>query len=146
MTSNATATAPIQANQALSQIELERARLYLEQTKVLIVGAIGNLSEPQWNFKPGADRWSIAEIVEHIVVVQERVLGPVREQLDHAPISPVHADYKQVDDMILYQLPSRLAKFPTPLQPAGGLSRCDAARNPRDQQAGTHRSNSSILR
>jgi hypothetical protein len=120
------ATAPVQANHALSQIELDRARLYLEQTKILIVGAIRNLSELQWNFKPGPDRWSIAEIVEHIIVVQERVLGPAREQLENTPITPVHPEYKRVDDMIIYQIPSRLMKFPSPFQPAAGVSRSDA--------------------
>lgn len=74
----------------------------------------------------GPDRWSIAEIVEHVIVVQERVLGPVREQLENAPITPVHPDYQQVDNIIIYQIPSRLAKFPSPLPVAGGLSRSGA--------------------
>ena len=126
MTSNAMATAAVQPTEALGQIELDRARLYLEQTRILIVGAIRNVSDLQWNFKPGPDRWSIAEIVEHIVVVQERVLGPLREQLESAPVTPVHPDHKHVDDMIIYQIPSRLAKFPSPLQPDGGISRSDA--------------------
>ncbi len=99
MTSNAMATAAVQPTEALGQTELDRARLYLEQTRILIVGAIRNVSDLQWNFKPGPDRWSIAEIVEHIVVVQERVLGPLREQLEKAPVTPLHADHKHVDDM-----------------------------------------------
>jgi hypothetical protein len=126
MTSNVTATAAVQPTEALGQIELERALLYLEQTRVLIVGAIRNVSELQWYFKPSPDRWSIAEIVEHIIVVQERVLGPAREQLENSPRTPVHPDYKLVDYMIIYQIPSRLTKFPSPLQPAGGVSRSDA--------------------
>ena len=126
MTSNAMATAAVQPTEALGQIELDRARLYLEQTRILIVGALRNVSELQWNFKPGPDRWSIAEIIEHIIVVQGRVLGPAREQLENASIAPVHPDYKHVDDIIIYQIPSRLTKFPSPLQPAGGLSRSDA--------------------
>jgi hypothetical protein len=85
-----------------------------------------SITSPPWNFKPGSDRWSIAETVEHIIAVQERVLGPVREQLESAPITPVHPDHKHVDDMIIYQIPNRLAKFPTPLQPAGNLVCSDA--------------------
>jgi hypothetical protein len=119
-------TAAVEPTQALSQFELERARLYLEQTKILIVGALRNLSEAQWKFKPGPDRWSIAEIAEHIIFVQERVLGPVREKLENTPVTAVHADYKQVDDIIIYQFPNRLTRFPAPVQPAGDLSLSDA--------------------
>jgi hypothetical protein len=126
MTANATATAGVQPDHTLSQFELDRARLYLEQTKILIVGAIRHISEAQWKFKPGPDRWSIAEIVEHIIAVQERVLGPVRQKLESASITPVHPDYKQVDDIVIYQIPNRLSKFPTPAQPAGDLGRSDA--------------------
>src|SRR5262249_53576986 len=105
MSSNATVTATVQPTQALSNTELDRARLYLQQTKTQIVGAMRNLSEPQWNFKPGIDRWSIAEIVEHILVVQEHVLGPIRDQLATAPMAPADPDCLQVDDVILYQIP-----------------------------------------
>ena len=110
----------------LTQSELDRARLYLDQTKSGIVGAIKNLSDPQWKFKPGLDRWSTAEIVEHIIFVQERVLGPLRDQLDKATAAPAHPDYGHVDDIVIYQIPNRLIKFPSPAQPGGDLARSQA--------------------
>ncbi len=126
MTSNTVETAAIGADQTLTESELDRARLYLEQTRLGIVGAIKKLSDPQWEFKPAPDRWSVAEIVEHIIFVQERVLGPVREKLESTPVAPVHPDCKRVDDIIIYQIPNRLTKFPTPAQPSGGLDRTQA--------------------
>ncbi|PWT99493.1 MAG: hypothetical protein C5B51_27090 [Terriglobia bacterium] len=126
MASNAVEMAAVPVAQALSQSELDRARLYLEQTKVLIGGALRNLSQAQWNYKPSPDRWSIAEIVEHVIFVQEQVLGPIREKLESAPVTPVRPDCKQVDDVIIYQIPSRLAKFPSPAQPSGGLGLAEA--------------------
>src|SRR5215469_2562779 len=117
MTPNTLETAALAADQTLTQFELDRARLYLEQTKSGVMGALRNLSDPQWRFKPGLDRWSTAEIVEHVIFVQERVLGPLREKINEAPVGPPHPDYKHVDDIIIYQIPNRLTKFPTPAQP-----------------------------
>lgn len=74
--------------------DLDRARTYLQQTQDMVVGATKGLSSAQWNFKPAADRWSIAEIVEHIVLAQELVLGPVREELAKAP-APGERDDKE---------------------------------------------------
>jgi len=46
--------------------------------------------------------------------------------LENSPVTAVHPDYKLVDDMIIYQIPGRLTKFPSPIQPAGDLSRSAA--------------------
>src|SRR5579885_3429484 len=73
------------ADPTISSAELDRARLYIQQTQTLVVGATKGLSPAQWKFKPAADRWSIAEIVEHMVLAQDLILGPIREQLAKAP-------------------------------------------------------------
>jgi hypothetical protein len=108
------------AEQSLTSTDIEHARVYLRQTQDLIVGATKGLSSAQWNFKPAADRWSIAEIVEHVVLVQEFMLGPVRQQLAAAP-APVERDTEKVDAMVINQLPDRTTRFKAPefVQPAG---------------------------
>jgi len=105
----------------LTPSEIEQARLYLDQTRNGVIGATKGLSEAQRKFKPAPDRWSIAEIVEHIVVVQELVLGPIREQLAKSPVVTADRDYKQIDAVIVNQLPDRLQKFQAPemLRPTG---------------------------
>jgi len=113
-------------DQTISQPELDRARLYLEQTKSQILGAMRTLSDAQWNFKPGLDRWSIAEIVEHVVFVYERVLGPLQENLANAPVTALDPGRRVVDDIIIYQIPNRLTKFTTPAQAVGDLTRSQA--------------------
>lgn len=109
------------ADQKLTSFELEQGRRYLDQTRNGVIGATKGLSEAQWKFKPAPDRWSIAEIVEHIVLTQEFVLGPVREQLAKAPEVSTDRDYKKVDAVVVDQLPDRLVKFQAPeaLQPTG---------------------------
>jgi DinB family protein len=101
--------------------EIEQAHRYLDQTRNGVIGATKGLSEAQWKFKPAPDRWSIAEIVEHMVLVQELVLGPVREQLAKSPVVSTDRDYKHVDAVIVNQIPDRLQKFQAPemIQPTG---------------------------
>ena len=85
MSSIASGAAALAAPQTLTASELEQARLFLEQSRNGVIGAIKGLSEAQWKHNPASDRWSIAENVEHIVTVLERVAGPIREQMAAAP-------------------------------------------------------------
>jgi hypothetical protein len=109
------------ADQKVTSSERDQGRLYLEQTRNYFIGATKDLSEAQWKFKPAPDRWSIAEIVEHMVLVQDFVLGPIREQLAKAPGPASDRDTKQVDGIVVNQLPDRLTKFQAPefIQPTG---------------------------
>jgi hypothetical protein len=102
------------ADQTLTASELAQARLYLQQTRDGALGAVKGLFPAQWNFKPAADRWSIAEILEHVVVVQERVLERLRDQIPQAPPPPPDYDYKQVDAIVIHQFPARFSKFQAP--------------------------------
>jgi hypothetical protein len=112
------------AARKLTSSELEQAHLYLQQTRNYFAGAVLGLSDAQWKFKPAPDLWSIAENVDHMVAVQELVLGPIRQQLATAPEAPADRDYQQVDAIVLHQFPARLSKFkgPDALQPAGQLA------------------------
>jgi hypothetical protein len=106
---------------AADTAELKRGRLYLQQTRNYVIGATKGLSEAQWKFKPAPNRWSIAEIVEHMALTQDVVMGPIREQLAKSAAVTAERDYKQVDAMVVNQLPDRTAKFQAPefLQPTG---------------------------
>ena len=72
------------------------------------------MSETQWRFKPAPDRWSIAENLAHIVIVEELVLGRIMEQLANAPAAPVGQDSQVVDAIVINQFPTRLTRFPAP--------------------------------
>jgi hypothetical protein len=109
------------AGTQLAASELERGRLYLRQAQNYVAGAIVGLSDAQWRFKPAPDRWSIAENVDHIITVQEFILGPILEKLALEPASAADRDYKMVDDIVVDRFPNRLSKFPAPegMRPAG---------------------------
>ena len=129
MSSN-TATAFATVDETLTPAHLDRARLFLEQTQSGIEGAMKCVSEAQWNFKPAADRWSIAENVEHIVAVQERVLDHILPALSEAPAPEPDYDREVVDSIVIHQFPTRLAKFsgPEAVRPKGGMQQPEALR------------------
>jgi hypothetical protein len=108
----------------LTQEELDRARLLLDQTQAVAIGATKGLSEAQWTFTPASDRWSIAENLEHMVTVLERVLGPIMDQIADAPAPPPEFDSQAVDSIIVGRIPSRLARFsaPEPMHPTGRVA------------------------
>jgi hypothetical protein len=104
----------------LTGAELEQCRRYVEQTGHGVTAATRGLSEEQWSFKPSPERWSIAEIVEHMVLVQELVLGPIRAGLAAAP-AVGNRDYQLVDDFVGSRFPDRSMKLqvPEPARPSG---------------------------
>ncbi|HEV1286702.1 MAG TPA: DinB family protein [Bryobacteraceae bacterium] len=111
----------------LTQAELEQCRRYVEQTGDGVSAATDELSEEQWNFKPGPERWSIAEIVEHVVVIQELVLGPIRGALAAAPVCG-DRDHKRVDEFVVDRFPDRSIKLqgPEPGKPTGRWNPAEA--------------------
>lgn len=108
----------------LSAQEADQAGRLLEQTREGVLGATKGLSEAQWKFKPAADRWSIAEILDHVLIIQERVLGPVLEQVAAAPPPPAGVERAMIDALVINHFPNRLMKFSAPqfLHPADQIA------------------------
>jgi hypothetical protein len=107
----------------LTEAELERCRRYVEQTGHGVTAATRGLSKEQWSFKPAPERWSIAEVVEHMVLVQELVLGPILALVAAAPAAGVR-DCKRVDAFVVDRFPARDMKLqsPSPSGPTGRWS------------------------
>jgi hypothetical protein len=107
--------------QDLSQAEKDRALQYLETTKNGVVNATKGLSEAQWNFKPGPERWSIAEVMEHLAAAEDLIRGLVQEQVMTTDAIPARepAELKKIDDSVIAMVPDRSHKMqaPDPLKP-----------------------------
>jgi hypothetical protein len=95
--------------------ELEKAQKYLSETRKGIQDAVKGLTEAQWKFKPGPDRWSAAEIVEHLALIEDVVLG-VLGKLPQAPAPAADWEAKRVDAMLLEKVPDRSTKYEAPPQ------------------------------
>lgn len=58
-----------------TQKDREFALKYLTETKDEFVKQLTGLSDAQLNFRAGEGRWTIGEIAEHIIVVEEALTG-----------------------------------------------------------------------
>lgn len=107
--------------QALNQTERERGVQYLQQTRDGLVAATKGLSEAQMKFKPAADRWSVAETLEHITLTEDLIFQNVTKEVMKAPPGAADRDTAKIDAMILAAIPdrSRKAQAPQPVVPTG---------------------------
>jgi hypothetical protein len=114
--------------QEVTEAEKDSALKYLETTKKGVLEATKGLSEAQWNFKPAPDRWSVAQVMEHIAASEDFLRGIVEQQVLKAP-APPDRDIKQLDEKVLATIPDRAVKAsaPPPLRPTNRYGSPDAA-------------------
>ena len=97
----------------LSSHELSKATDYLLSTRHNLVEAVGGLSDSQWVFKPADDCWSIAEIVEHVAVIENRVHAVVG-RMQEAPLCEPDRVNSPIDERILAEVVRRTIKIKAP--------------------------------
>jgi len=124
-------------SQILAPADRDQALQYLESTRQGVLAATAGLSDAQWNFKPAPDKWSVAEVVEHIAAAEDFLMGMVTSQVMKAPARPAGDDVKAIDDMVVAKVPDRShkAQAPEPIKPtnrygspAGSLKHFSEAR------------------
>lgn len=59
----------------MTDAERGRAIAYLAETRERLLSTLFGLAGEQYIYKPAPDRWSVAEILEHITLVERRILG-----------------------------------------------------------------------
>lgn len=108
----------------LTEEEKKDGLAQLERTRVGVVEATKGLSDVQWKFKPGPDRWSVAEVLEHIALTEDMLLGHISKNVMQAPAGKADRDYKAADKLVLNAISDRSQKVqaPDPLVPAGRWS------------------------
>ena len=79
--------APVFAQPATPEAKYDRQKAvsYLEETRAKFLKSIEGLSEAQWTFKAGPDRWSIAEVAEHIAISESTIMELIQKQMLSAP-------------------------------------------------------------
>ena len=103
---------------ALSKEELDSAQKYLESTKKNVQEATKGLTDEQWNFQQAPERWSVAQVMEHIAAAEDLLRGMIVDKVLKAPAAP-DRDLKKLDALVLSMIPDRTTKFqaPEPLKP-----------------------------
>jgi hypothetical protein len=109
-----TTTAPAPAT-SLSAEEREAALKSLQTTHDAFLQSIAGLSEAQWKFKPAPDRWSVAEVSEHIAISESTIFGMVQSKVMTSPAAPEkRAEVAGKDEAVLKMVPDRSHKAQAP--------------------------------
>ena len=99
--------------------EMTKAVQYLERTRAGVYQATSGLTPEQWDFKPATNKWSVAEVVEHIAAAEDLLRGMVQDKVMKSPARTNKVDLAVLDAMVLQKVPDRSTKAqaPEPLQP-----------------------------
>jgi hypothetical protein len=108
--------ASVMLGQTLAQADREKGVAYLQQTRDGVIAAVKGLSEAQLKFKPGPDRWSVAEVLEHITLVEDGLFQNVTLKVMKSPAGAVDRDFAKADAMVLAMVPDRSNKKQAPPQ------------------------------
>ncbi len=109
---------------SLTDAEKKEGLAQLDRTRAGVIEATKGLSEAQWKFKPGPDRWSVAEVMEHIALSEDMLLENTSKKVMQAPAGKADRDYKTADRVVLTAIADRTqkAQAPEPLVPTGRWS------------------------
>ncbi len=114
---SAVAQAPaVKAPVIFTEKDREFALKYLNDTKDDYVKQLTGISDAQLNFRSAEGRWTIAEIAEHITVVEQALFGMITNQvLKSAPVKC--EDVPRFSDTgIILAVTNRSQKFTAPEQ------------------------------
>lgn len=92
----------------------------LAESREHLLEEVQNLTPEQRRYRPGPDRWSYAEIVEHLTLIERHVLGAIEKVLQAAPDSSKRSAIE--DQLLLGDAAARRAtrfKAPESLVPTG---------------------------
>ncbi len=124
------------SGEAMSKQDRDTVVKYLMTTRDQVIAETEKLSDAQWNFKQGPDRWSVGEVVEHLALA-ESFLAEARQKVMDGPAASAEqlAKAKGQDAVILKAIPDRTqkAQAPEPIQPKQRLG-------PREKVAAMYRS------
>jgi len=105
------APAPI----TLTAEERDAALKSLQATHDAFLQSIAGLSDKQWRFKPAPDRWSVAEVSEHIAVAESAIFSMVQSKIMTSPATPEkRAEVAGKDEIVLEKVPDRSHKAQAP--------------------------------
>ena len=107
----------------------ERAEIValLEESRNDTLTKLAALSDEQWKFKPGPDRWSAGEVAEHLYLTETGFHMRVDDLMAGKP----HADWRKLTEgktqVITQVIPDRTnrVKAPPEVTPKGEMTRAD---------------------
>ena len=118
--------------------QAERTELVelLQKAEQEFLQAVDGLTDEQWSFKPGPDRWSVGEVAEHIVLADEMLFDGAARMLDGQP-DPKWEETLRKTEILRNALPNRSRKVDAPgaIQPKHVMTRAQVLARFKEQRA-----------
>jgi uncharacterized damage-inducible protein DinB len=106
--------APAPASTPITAEERAFALQQFQTTRDNFLKSISGLSQKQWTFKPAPDRWSVAEVSEHITIAESTIFG-LEQKIMQSPATPEKREQaKGKDQIIVTRLLDRSHKATAP--------------------------------
>jgi uncharacterized damage-inducible protein DinB len=129
----------------MTTAEREALLQNLADSRERLLRSVKGLSHEQLHYRPAPGRWTVAECVEHIAIVEGRVLGLIQKTLSDGPAPGKHSAMKDRDGALVEDVAGRVTRFQAPeyLVPRGQwpdeqlLKEFEAARQRTGQFAGS---------
>lgn len=108
----------------LSEGDRGRILSELHASRKMFLDSLAGVSQKQWVYKAGPDRWSIQETAEHLAAAEPFLRGLITEQIMKSPANPELAAQRApsnaaMNEQIVKALQDRTQKAtaPEPIQP-----------------------------
>jgi uncharacterized damage-inducible protein DinB len=104
----------------MTPAERQKIASFLDETREKLLDATRHLSPTQLQYKPAPDRWSVAECLEHLTIVETAVLGNIQNAIKGEAGSPQPA---MTDDALMQIINNRSTRSRAPerIVPTGRL-------------------------
>ena len=101
----------------------------LEDSRADLARAVKGLPDEFCSRKPTDDGWSITEVVEHLAILEERILGMLQTKLPEQELTPNHSSTREKETELVEQVVSYKVKAnaPDPVKPNGRYASCRQA-------------------
>ena len=127
-----------QTSPEMRMTEAERAEVIelLLKSEEEMLRAIDGLTDQQWTFKPAPERWSIGEVVEHIVLADALLFDTAVKALDGRMDEAWNATLAK-SDVLRKALPdrSRRVDAPAAIKPQQAMTRAALVSRFKEQRA-----------
>jgi DinB family protein len=111
----------------MTQQERDQVIQLLKDSQTEFVQAVSSLSDDQFKWKPAPNRWSVAEVSEHILLAEGMLFAKVQEALAGPPNPDWDKKTAGKTEFILKVMAPRMGKAQAPeeIQPRGNLTRAE---------------------
>jgi len=98
----------------MATIQAQERQLVLDQlatSEARLLSLVDGLSPDQWNFREKAERWSIAENIEHLILFENFIMQSIQKVLDGPAEPHKRAQAAQKEHLVLGLANGRSTKF-----------------------------------